>query len=563
MHSAYPWLMTAAAVIASVGLVRLLHPPRLRVPVSHLRLWEQAAERVGRQHAWRRPQVWTLLVALGGVALAVSVGGTVQVVRQAAPSPVLVLVANTPQLEVRGPAAGQRELLLARLDTLFASLDSRTPVRLASPGMLAQPADFQARQWPARRREFGQAIHIVSPVPDATASERAYRRPGDTTVYLLGQFSAVPMNRSDVQWIFCPPPARDDIGITAAGAARTAGGVELFAEVRRFAGPGATVRLAILGPHDEPLAASGPLDLVSQPIGRTIVALPASTAGNLRVALSRPDDQPANDRFHLEPQRGEALATFEAVGRPNEWIVRAAAAGRLGERSASGPPADWLVVNEPADPVASSPGQGLVIVDPLVPPAGVRVTGELRDVKVASHRADGPWASLPLDGLTIKRASQVTLDPRWQAIATDNAARPLIAWDPAGRQLAIFFSVAPENPDWFRRASWPLFWGTLSALAPSRAGAAATRWTWEPVTLERLRTEESAEAAINWPAETFDVAPGGEQVATAIRLPPPQPGEEQRPVWAWLAGAAAILLLSGWWLRSRESAQWRLAGSEA
>lgn len=560
MHLTSPWFLAAAGVVATIALVRLFRPARLRVVVSHRFIWDEALARVGRQRSWRRPRLWMLLAAMGGLSVVGAAGGAMWAARRAAPPPVLVLIGQTPQL-----AGPEGDRLLERMRQLLSELDLATPVRIVgSRGLAADRLagdwlsnDQLAKTWrpelnrfEAMRRtlipESGADLDNIGAVPDEVVLEQSNRRPGDAMVYLFGRFRNVPPNRPDLQWLFYPTFRKDDIGIAAAGAARVGDHVEVYVELRRFAGAGRTVTVSA-GDVDRWAVgqASPPQDMTRQSVARLVMTIPTTQPGPIAVTIDGKDDQPANDRAELSQDIGGWSTTAEVIGRPNEWIERALrSSSRTAVRQTGGPPPDWVIVNEPVDSVAAGPEQGLVLIDPLVMPAGIRLTGELRDTRIASHSADAPWRDVPLDGLPIGRASQVTIDSRWKAVASDPDGHPLVAWNQAARVLALFFSVAADNVVWHRQASWPVFWETLDSLTPGMT--------------EGIRLVPSPDAVVRWrsagtwaPDAFVPDEPAG-PIAATIQRPASQSLGHDRPVWRWLALAGAVLLSAGWLLRGHD-----------
>ena len=559
----FPILLTVAAALAGLGLWRLLRPARLRVVVSHRAVWEETLRQVGRRRTWRMPRLWMILLAAGGLALAGSVSGMMWSFDRPSPQPVLVLIADTPHLAATVNGRLEKDRLLAKLDELFAKLDPATPVRIEWPPRryrFDQPFSFEAGEWEDHAGQFASELSMHLWQPDPSDLEHSYRDPKDAMVYLLGEFAVAPPVRPDVQWIFRPQPPADDVGIVAAGAVREGKTGELFVRVRRFAGPRQSVKVVATFAGRFPT--SQPADLSKSAEANVVLPIPEGFSEGIKVRLDCQDDQPLNNVFWLAPRSKFDPQLYELIGRTNASIDRALASAKFRPRYPFEPTVDWLIVNEPADPMAAALGQGLVVIAPVQMPGGVKRIGELRDVQIVSRSPEPPWKDLPLDGIKITRADRVELWAGWNAIASDVNGSPLIAYHPADRLIAIFFSVAPENTNWPQLASWPIFWNALQALPggsrPKETGQGhRIDWVWGPSTTPGLsfRKEHGVDVAMaagNLPPELFEFAQNDRPVDAEIRKPPARPSQAAFSVWATLAGASLVLLAAGWLLAGRD-----------
>lgn len=541
-----PWLMVVSLAVAAVGVLLLLRPPRRRVQVANVDLWRRAAEQVGPRRSLRMPPAWVLLPAVGAVLAALAAGGPSWTARSPQPQGVLVVLADTPHLLVRD-AEGRtgRDLLADRLAQLLDAMETDTPVRLVvlgTPIARRHAETLTAGQWLGRVDSLTRSLDSFYDAPPG-ADVQSLREGVEGAVYLLGEFHDLPA-AADQHWIFRPLPPARDIGIIAAGASRVAGRVQLFVAVRRSAGDAATAKVTVArAGEEEPLFAAIDIPVDSAGRGQGVIDLNADVSGPLELRLAATDDQPLNDIFRLAAAAGDSRVTVQVVGRPSRWLDRAIAASDRLSPAGPGQVSDWLIVNEPADALIAEAGQGTVIIDPLTAPAGVSLGGQLADVEIAARSDEPPWREIDLAGVTVGRSIQAKLDPRWSAVARDKDGNPLIAWRSATRQLLVLFSVSPDNTNWPRLASWPLFWDALADLGGGES--AVGQWTWQAGRPPGLREG----IAVNLPPEAFAApeSPDPQAINTAsITTPPPASAPADVPLWPLLAGAAAVCLAGGW-----------------
>jgi hypothetical protein len=550
MTLTHPILLAIAAVLATVGLFVLFRPPRRRIEVANLSLWREAATLVKGRSVVRRATGPLLLIALGALWLAASVGGMVLRRAQSQREPALLLIAQTPHLYAQHDGRANWNELDERwhgVSGLIHGADDNAMVISNGRRTLAILTDLHMDGMPdslARGFLIEQNNRPGTP-PDAAELLRAYRHRLGTAVYLFGEFTNVPQGDTGVQWVYRPRRPGSDVGIIAAGADRVDDHVELLVAVRRFAGDAATVGVrAFRWEQAEALLATGSINFAAGNEATLVLRLPGDLDGPIHVALVGNDDQPMNDEFFLAPVSAGGVGTMRLTGRSADAIERAIRGNPRLRSAEPGESADWLIVHEPAEPLAPGATGATVMIDPLVAPAGAEFVGQISDVTIAAVANDRPWATLPLDGVRVKRATRAKLDPAvWRTVAADNEGNPLIAWDPGAAQLLVLFSLAPGNSDFASHLGWPLFW---DALAELRAGGARqiTRWTGRPGEPGRVDGK-----LVNLPESAYehgDPADVARINSADIRPPPQRAVEATVPLWAILTVAGTVGLALGW-----------------
>jgi hypothetical protein len=588
-----PWSLLGLLPVAAVAILALLRPGRHLAVVASLHLWRQAAESLDRASLRSRRVTAAWLLLLAGAAAAV-MAMTRPVLHGSEPGR-RVAIGVYPSAELASPPGPQE--LQAAVSGLLERLAPADRVRLLLP---ETRQGTSAGEWLTARQAFEQ-LREARPLPVAAADLRLPEPPADAQhAYFFAPSGAA----------LAAGPGPSVIGLSARlpaatidsfGAAELPGGAaQTFVALRNHSGAAWTGRLVVRAVNlasgeTKPLAEKE----VSVPASsRTGVVLEHASADALAAEIAEAAGSPLGTRAFLV-RRTASLVKVAMIGRDEPMIRRFVRADEGLELVGSAEGADVVIANA-ADPPADKPA---LLVNPEKNPPGWRRGGELADLSLedADEAADdpvmqhvrfsgvsvrrvAPWVSggelaqkklltYKDDALILRDEEAEAGRPRRVYVAFDlgrentnlsfsdsfvvfmsNAVRFL---SPGGRGQASYESVTPLQAGpvaslrrvYGGEGEGPLPWpGIYRYKQSDRAAAggqpatrgeasAARRAECVAVSLTGLRGE---------PAKT----PAGQAVA-AVPLPEPRWEDAPKELWPWLAAAAMLFWLAGWWCRLR------------
>jgi hypothetical protein len=561
----WPWSLLGGLAVAVAAALALRGGRRRRTVVASVTLWEQLCGPFA-QAGLRRQRRWTvswLLLAMGAAVMVVALARPA-VVASPPGRRVLLDVART--VELAGSEGAQS--LADEAERLLAAMEPVADVSLRYPVEIDQP-------------------------PAAGLSPRE-------AVSRLRRVSPIALQANDVS--FAPRPGRGEVvirlgaaGLTAAGADRVialasrpretvidalavepAGGSEArMLTGIRHRGRGRPARLewiAWTGADAEPIRRQlGAMDL--PPDGRIVVERSVRQADAYAMVVRDTSERPIAAAFLA--RTGRPLWRVALAGEDEPLLRRFVGSDVQLELMAEPEEAEVIIARQ----TAVEPNRPALLIDPPGAPAGWR-TGEaagpilLADADLA---ADHPLLEgVGLAPIAIRRARPWVSGDRsdLQKVATlDGDALMLARKRPGPRRVWMAFDLAPDNTNLaVRPAGVILLANAIRWLAP-RDDARDDYRALEPLSAPAssikpvlsdpacdwaaglpgpgiYREADGTLLAVSAPATPFDALPAEPENAASVPGPArvqPTPTE----LWPWLAGAALLLWLGGWALRSR------------
>jgi len=469
------WLWMAAVL----GLVALLHLMQSRWKsrvVGSLILWKRVAAR-GLELRARRPTLdLALLLGLAGAAVLVLAAAGPRAVTAARQGREMVIVLDNGTASLTRSPDGETRLdeakALARAE--LASLEGgvRAAVVATSPSPrivapMGEPSDARAL--------LGRAVRPCQVTGSLSAAvSLALAQGGARAETVVFTSRALPPSPARVRRV---PVGREstNIGIIHADFSDS----RAFVALRNFAERPADVRVLLravdpasreLADRAVELAPLGRADVVLAPGGEAAEALAAARA--VAVEMSSPADGPAADdlvadNIAFAARAGRGARRVGVVGDAGEPFLRALWAARVETVALAGGavPEDMredidALVYFAKVPPSWPPPLPAILVAPGESVGPIQVLDdELRDVRgifVAGKDRGTPTRGFPPGGVAVKRAMRVrVLGSAEPLIESDGEL--LAAGIAGGGARVVYLGFRPEDSDWPRRASFPVF----------------------------------------------------------------------------------------------------------
>jgi len=590
------WLWTGLAL----GLVALLHLMQSRWKrrvVGSLIIWKRVAAR-GLELRARRPMLdLALLLGLAGAAtLVVAAAGPRLVTAARGGREMVVVLDNGTASLTRNPDTGMRldeTKALARAELASLGSGARAAVVTTSPA----PRIVAPMGEPSNARALlkkVQSCQVTGSLPAAISLALAQGGPSVETIVFTSR--ALPPSPARVRRVAVGRESTN-IGIIHADFSDS----RAFVALRSFAERPADVRvsLSLVGPASRELASR---DVRLAPLGRTDVVLApkrdaVATLADARavaVEISSTDDDLQADDVAFAARTGLGARRVGIVGEADEPFLRALWAARAETVALAG---DGVPEDMPEDidalvyfgkvPPRWPPPLPAILVAPGESAGPIQVLDdELRDARgifVGGEGRQFPTRGFPPGEIAVERATRVRVLGAVEPLM-ESEGELLAAGVSGGGARVVYLGFRPDDSDWPRRASFPVFVARViegfrsrgdgkGRLGFARVGDSAAPHLPPGVTEARL----AGGAAVPRDGRLLEAglySAGGAHLAVGLlsdvesdnRFAPPSPPSEteaefglsRRGVSAWdlagaLASAALVLLAAEWLVSSRRS----------
>ncbi len=561
----WPWSLLGGLAVAVAAALALRGGRRRRTVVASVTLWEPL--RGSFAHAGlRRQRRWTvswLLLALGAAAMVVALARPA-VVASPPGQRVLLDVARTVELagsEGAASLADEAERLLAAMEPV-AGVSLRYPVQIDQPPAAGlSPSEAVSR--------LRRTLPIALQADDVSFAPR----PGGREVVLRLGAAGLTAAGADRVIALSPRPRETVIDALAVepideNEARMLTGI-------RHRGRGRPARLewiAWTGEDAEPSRRQlGAVDLPAD--GRIVVEGPVRQARACAVVVRDTSERPIAAAFLSRTRR--PLWRVALAGEDDPLLRRFVGSDGQLELTASPEEADVIIARQ----TVVEPNRPALLIDPPRAPAGWRSAETAGPVLLAEAdlAADHPLLEgVGLAPIAIRRARPWVSGGRseLQTVVTfDGQGLVLAREGPGPRRVWMAFDLAAANTNLaVRPAGVILLANAVRWLAP-RDDARDDYRAMEPLsapasTIRPVLSDPSCDwavglpgpgiyrdadgtlLAVTAPSEPFDSLPA-EPEGTAWVPGPARVGPTPTELWPWLAGAALLLWLGGWALRSR------------
>jgi len=594
MDLLHPAALWAGLALGLVALLHLMQSRWKRRVVGSLMIWKRVAAR-GLELRARRPvlDLALLLGLAGAAALVVAAAGPRLLTAAREGREVVIVIDNGTASLTRNPDKETRldeAKALARAELASLGAGARAALVATSPAPrivapMGEPSDARALLGKDVR-----SCQVTGSLSAAISLALAQGAASAETVVFTSR--ALPPSPGRVRRVAVGRESTN-IGIIHADFSDS----RAFVALRSFAERPADVRVALkavdpasreLAAEEVELAPLGRADVILVPKGDAAATLSGATA--VAVEISSPGDDLKTDDVAFAARTGLGARRVGIVGEADEPFLRALWAARVETVALAG---NGVPEDMPEDidallyfgtvPPNWPPPLPAILVAPGESTGPIQVLDdELRDVRGIFAGGEGrasPTRGFPPGGIAVERATRVRMLGAAEPLM-ESEGELLAAGVSGGGARVVYMGFRPEDSDWPRRASFPVFVARViegfgsrgnrkGRLGFARVGDSAAPHLPPGVTEARLaggtavpRDGRLLEAGLYRAGDAHLAVGLLSDVESDNRLAPPSPPSEteaesglpRRGVSAWdLAGAlacAALALLAAEWLVS-------------
>lgn len=482
------WLL---GLLAPLILLYVLKVRRQRVRVASTWLWQAAARDMLARSPWQRlrGRLLLLIEALALLALGLALARPISSSSRLDSQHVALVIDASASMLAAGPEGTRFDEAKAAAERVLATLAPAADVLLIEAGSeprVVGPADrdlARVRGRLAALTALGVEGHLERAV--ALASDQLAQRGGQRRIVVIsdenGLAAGLPQTKVPLSAVRVGKPL-DNVGITridvgrSQDSARKQDRVEVFAEVRSFAGAARDVFVTLKQRGSPTVLASRKLRLdpgQKAPVVLGFDAAASDEGTGLVVELSPHDVLALDDSAFGRVPPSRKLTAIVAPARKSPWFERALLADPdlellglpLADLSTTPISDDAFVVVSGACP-GELPGGDFVILDP--PPGACRgaLVGKPLDAPTVTSwdRADPRLRFITLDGVSLAKASAVD-PPSAQSVLVSGRQGPLIVDVSDGGRTGTLLGFDVGESNWPLRASFVLFVRNLAEIA--------------------------------------------------------------------------------------------------